>query len=229
LPGLSQWACRITGFRGARGFQRSYGQVCPRRLSQPRKGITRGKLTKSTIAVWLVPITIQVFAAETAVRGLRNPGFPPRGKRSVPICLVAVVMLIILTWIPSRAYPAGDSCIASLTFYIRNKGRAGVVTISCITVVIVASLAIITIQLSRNAKIPKSERIAASRMVYYLVITTIIMVRSKNVSAPNKHTVGLKLLIGLCFSILCGEDQEPKFRRRKYDGHNSIKYMGSYQ
>jgi len=105
--------------------------------------------------------------------------------------LVAVVMLIILTWIPSRAYPAGDSCIASLTFYIRNKGKAGVVTISCITIVIVASLVTIIVQLSRDDKIPNGERIAASRMVYYLVVTTIIMVGPQNVSTPNNHIVGL--------------------------------------
>ncbi|KAI9763432.1 MAG: hypothetical protein M1840_000514 [Geoglossum simile] len=138
-------------------------------------GIIRRQADGTYIAFWLVPITIQVFAAETAVRALRSPRFPPRGKRSVPICLVAVVMLIILTWIPSRAYPAGDSCIASLMFYIRNKGRAGVVTISCITIVIIAAVVIIIIQLSRNVNISDGERIAASRMVYYLVVTTIIM------------------------------------------------------
>ncbi|KAH0565670.1 hypothetical protein GP486_000926 [Trichoglossum hirsutum] len=126
-------------------------------------------------AIWLVPITIQVFAAETAIRALRNPSFPPRGRKSIPVCLAAMLILIVVTWAPSRIYPAPDQCIASLMFYIRSKGKAGVVTISCIVVVIIISLVIITVQLSRNVRISKDERIAASRIVYYLVITVVIM------------------------------------------------------
>ncbi|KAI9864669.1 MAG: hypothetical protein M1813_003159 [Trichoglossum hirsutum] len=125
--------------------------------------------------IWLVPITIQVFAAETAIRALRNPRFPPRGRKSIPIALAAVLILIVVTWAPSRIYPASDRCIASLMFYIRSKGKAGVVTISCIVVVILISFVIIVVQLSRNARISKDERIAASRIAYYLVITIVIM------------------------------------------------------
>jgi NADH:ubiquinone oxidoreductase subunit 5 (subunit L)/multisubunit Na+/H+ antiporter MnhA subunit len=133
----------------------------------------------STTAIWLVPVTIQVFAAETAIRALRNPSFSPRGKKNIPICLAAILVLIGITWAPSRVYPAEDSCVASLLFYIRSKGKAGVVTILCISVVIIISLVIIIVQLSRNVKVRKDERIAASRIVYYLVITAVILVRPK--------------------------------------------------
>ncbi|KAH0534164.1 hypothetical protein FGG08_007242 [Glutinoglossum americanum] len=169
-------------------------------------------LTAFTTAIWLVPITIKVFAAETAIRALRNPRFPPRGRKTIPACLAAILILIVVMWAPSRIYPAEDRCIASLMFYIRSKGKAGVVSILCIAGVIIISLVITLVQLSRNVQIRKDERIAASRMVYYLAITVAILgfaipyfaerARHKNSNLANMMaTVSLNLW-GLTNSFL---------------------------
>lgn len=117
-----------------------------------------------------------VFGAETAIRSLGAKRFSPRGKWTTKICLMVVALMLLLTWIPTIIWQTPNHCFGSLVWYpIRYKFVA--IIILCVMLFFFLALAaVISIQLMRSDSIDPKERIAASRMCYYLVVAAIIYV-----------------------------------------------------
>ncbi len=85
-------------------------------------------------------------------------------------------MLLIVTWIPSHIWPEPKTCFASLVWFISKFGKLGFVLLSITGgLMIVAALTIFT-RLSTVNLIDQHQRIAASRMVYYLVLGILSLV-----------------------------------------------------
>jgi hypothetical protein len=69
-----------------------------------------------------------------------------------------------------------DTCFASLMWFITRYGKLGLVLLSIIVALMLISAVIIFFRLSTVNLIDEHQRIAASRMVYYLVLGVISLV-----------------------------------------------------
>ncbi|KKA19947.1 hypothetical protein T310_6061 [Rasamsonia emersonii CBS 393.64] len=118
-------------------------------------------------AIWIVGFVVLVLGIETVYRSLRKDRFASRGRWNIIICWVAVAVMLLLTWIPTRARPrAHDRCRAILlVFALPWADVAFGITLALIILYLVMG-AILVAQLLRTVKLDRTERIAASRMVF---------------------------------------------------------------
>ncbi|KFX99266.1 hypothetical protein V490_01874 [Pseudogymnoascus sp. VKM F-3557] len=130
----------------------------------------------STIAQFVFPAIFLpsyihiVFGVECAIRSLRKEPFRPRGKYDVTICLSVVVLMAIGSWIPTQISKQPNRCFASLMWFVTNFGIAGLGILSAIAFFAISSSVIIFYRLSTHKVIDQHQRIAASRVVYYLIL-----------------------------------------------------------
>ena len=136
-----------------------------------------GKPSLTIIAIFIVPYLQTVFGIECALRSLRRLPFQARGKYDVTICSVVVILLLIGTWLISHITPEPNSCFASLIWYVSAFGFEGMVILSVCGGLMLISAMTIFIRLSSVNMIDQHQRIAASRMVYYLVLGLVSLVR----------------------------------------------------
>jgi hypothetical protein len=87
-----------------------------------------------------------------------------------------ILIMIIATWLPSHLLPNPDVCFASLFWFITRYGNLGLIMLSIIAALMLASAITIFIRLSGSNLVDEDERIAASRMVYYLILGIISLV-----------------------------------------------------
>jgi di/tricarboxylate transporter len=127
-------------------------------------------------ALFIVPYIQLVFGLECASRSLRRLPFQARGKYDVTICLAVIVLMLIGTWIPSHIHPEVDRCFASLMRFISRYGKEGFILLTIIAVLAIISAITIFVRLSTVTSINEDQRIAASRMVYYLVLGIVSLV-----------------------------------------------------
>ncbi|TVY68669.1 hypothetical protein LSUE1_G008035, partial [Lachnellula suecica] len=121
-------------------------------------------------ALFIVPYIQVVFGIECAYRSLGSEPFRARGKNSVAIYGVIIVVMLIGTWIPSNLMKEPDTCFASLFWFLTRYGRLGVVLLSIAATLMLISAITIFTRLSTVNLVNEHQRIAASRMVYYLVL-----------------------------------------------------------
>lgn len=115
-----------------------------------------------------------VFGAETAIRSLGAKRFSPRGKWTTKICLMVVALMLLLTWIPTIIWQTPNHCFGSLVWYPIRYKLVAIIILCVMLFFFLALAAVISIQLMRSVKVDPNERIAASRMSYYLVVAAII-------------------------------------------------------
>ncbi len=120
-----------------------------------------------------------VFGLETTFRSVQRARFQPRGKWNTPLCLAAVPFLTLLTWTPSNFAPSKGLCVASLIWWTAAYAKLGVVIATSLILTYSLCALVITLQLLRRIKTDRDERIAATRVVYYLVPSVILMVGYK--------------------------------------------------
>lgn len=124
-------------------------------------------------ALFIVPYIQLVFGIECAVRSLRRMPFQARGPHAVKIYSVIIVLMLVGTWLPSNIYKENDVCFASLMWYLTRYGELGIVLLSISGALMLISAFTIFFRVSRVDLIDEHQRIAASRMVYYLVLGVI--------------------------------------------------------
>ncbi|KFZ18768.1 hypothetical protein V502_03976 [Pseudogymnoascus sp. VKM F-4520 (FW-2644)] len=130
----------------------------------------------STIAQFVFPATFLpsyihiVFGVECAIRSLRKEPFKPRGKYDVTICISVIVLMAIGSWIPTQISKQPNHCFASLMWFVTNFGVAGLGILSAIAFFAISSSVVIFYRLSTHKAIDQHQRIAASRVVYYLIL-----------------------------------------------------------
>lgn len=114
-----------------------------------------------------------VFGLEVTMRGLRKNAFHPRGRWDVTLCLSLVGMLLLVNFLVADFVRTGDFCFASLFWFVVKYTEGVFVVLVVITVVLIACVFTIFYKLSKTSRIEKAERLAASRMVYYLALALI--------------------------------------------------------
>jgi len=81
--------------------------------------------------------------------------------------------MIIATWVPTQIWKEADKCFASLMWFVVNFGVLGLILLSVVALLMILSAVTIFYRLSTHKIIDQNQRIAASRMVYYLVLTLV--------------------------------------------------------
>lgn len=130
----------------------------------------------TSVAIMIVPYIQLVFGLECTIRSLRRVPFQARGKYDVTICCGTIVLMLIATWIPSHIFPEPEVCFASLVWFISRYGEAGLIILSTTGGLLLISAITIFTRLSTVNMIDQHQRIAASRMVYYLVLGIVSLV-----------------------------------------------------
>lgn len=123
-----------------------------------------------------MPYIQLVFGLECAIRSTKRLPFQPRGKYDVAICLVVVVLMLVATWIPSHLNPEPNKCFASLVWFVSSFGSEGFILLSTVVGMLIISALTIFIRLSTTQMIDQHQRIAASRMVYYIAVGIVSLV-----------------------------------------------------
>lgn len=135
-----------------------------------------------------------VFGIETALRSFKKERFAPRGKWNTILCIGVIALSLLLTWIPTIAWPMFNKCFGSLIWFAMRYDVLTLVLLIILVSLLLLLAAIIGIQLIRTADVTSNERIAASRMCYYLLLMAVIYV-SAIPSGSLKLANALKILV----------------------------------
>lgn len=103
--------------------------------------------------------------------------FQARGKHAVKIYLFIVVIMLVGTWLPSNLHKGRDTCFATLVWFVTTYGDLGLILFPIASGLMLISALVIFVRLSSVNLIDEHQRIAASRMVYYLILGFISTVR----------------------------------------------------
>lgn len=120
-------------------------------------------------ALFIAPYIQLVFGVETAVRGFRSH-FSARRRWTVAICLGIVAALLLVSLLVAFGDKAPDYCFASLFWILEHYAVGGFVLFLLISIALVIAVGTIIMRLIRSHAVDPTERMAASRMVYYLVL-----------------------------------------------------------
>ncbi|KAI1342017.1 hypothetical protein F5Y15DRAFT_330413 [Xylariaceae sp. FL0016] len=124
-------------------------------------------------AIFIVPYLQLVFGLEITFRALRTRPFPSRGKWDVAICLAVVKILLLITGLVAFFIRAPDFCFASLFWFVAKWAEGGFILLLAIAVILTICAIVIFLKLKRYSMIENSQRVTASRMVYYLVLAVV--------------------------------------------------------
>ncbi|KAI1415163.1 hypothetical protein F5Y13DRAFT_178218 [Hypoxylon sp. FL1857] len=124
-------------------------------------------------AIFIVPYIQLVFGLEVTFRACKSRPFPPRSKWSVAICLAIVKILLLGTGLVGIFIRPPNFCFASLFWFVAKWAEGGFVLLLMIAVILAICSIFIFFKLSRYSLIEDSERVSASRMVYYLALAVV--------------------------------------------------------
>lgn len=110
------------------------------------------------------------------MRAFKYERFAPRGKWNASICVGVIAFMLLLTWMPTVAWPMYNRCFGSLIWFPVRYELIAIVIISVLVALFVLLAALISTQLMRSGNVDPNERIAASRMCYYLLMAALLYV-----------------------------------------------------
>ena len=142
-----------------------------------------------------------MFGIEFAVRGLRAKPFPPRAKYALAIYLVVVCMLLLVNFLVADFVRAPDFCFASLFWFVAIYSRGCFAALLAIDIILVLCAVMIFVQLTRTTTIEASERVSASRMIYYLALAIVSIVSRPGHLFNNQALTKQTLIIPFFFSL----------------------------
>jgi len=124
-------------------------------------------------AVFIAPYIHLIFGLEITLRALKRQPFMPKGKWAVTICLATIGIMLAVSYIITHFIRPPNFCFASLFFFVEPYATGAFVIFLIIAVVLTCSTVVVFLKLHRNSMIDSTERVAASRMVYYMVVAVI--------------------------------------------------------
>lgn len=128
-------------------------------------------------ALFIVPYTQLVFAVELALRGMRKKPFAPRGKWTVTICLATIGLLTLANFLVADFIRTNDFCFGSLFWFVAKYSVGCFGILVAIASIILICFFTVAVKLYRSIKIEVTERVCASRMVYYMALAFVSNVR----------------------------------------------------
>ena len=118
-----------------------------------------------------------VFGLETAFRSLRRDKFAIRNRWHLPCCIIAIVAFTFFSWAATNLFPTKGECLTGVIWWTARYNKLGVVLATGLIALYIVLAILIVVQLVKTMQVERDERIAATRVVYYLVVSTWIMVR----------------------------------------------------
>jgi hypothetical protein len=134
----------------------------------------RGLAMISYPALFIIGYLTLVFGVEMTIRAFKRQRFAQRGKWNVTICVGTASFLVFLTWLPTVIWPMFNRCFGSLIWFGVRYERISLAILSILIFFSLLLAALISIQLMRTSNVDPNERIAASRMCYYLLIAALL-------------------------------------------------------
>lgn len=116
-----------------------------------------------------------VFGLETTFRSLHKDRFRHPKRWNILLCVTAILVLTIMTWVPSKVSPTRRACLASLVWWATDCAKLGLGIASGLLLTFLVCAAVIIAQLVRTITMNRDQRIAATRTAYYLIISASIM------------------------------------------------------
>lgn len=126
--------------------------------------------------IFILPYTQLVFGLECAFRSLRSLPFQGRGQYDVLICLVTILLMLVGTWVPVHLHPQSPKCFASLVWFVTDYAVEALSMLSIIAATFIVIAITIFVRLSTVSTIDQHQRIAASRMVHFLILGVVSLV-----------------------------------------------------
>jgi hypothetical protein len=117
-----------------------------------------------------------VFGLEMTIRSLKKNRFAPRPKYTTPVCIVIAIVMTTLTWLSTRIRPPGNKCFGDMIFRSLKSAPLAITICGVLIPSFLIMAAIIGVQLYRTVHIDQNERIAGTRMFYYLILSAILYV-----------------------------------------------------
>lgn len=96
--------------------------------------------------------------------------FAPRGRWNVAKCLGIIFTLCLAALLVAAIDQAPDFCFASLFWYLRKYAPGCFGVLLSISVILLVVVAIIFMRLNKSHSVDSTERMAATRMIYYLCL-----------------------------------------------------------
>ncbi|RAR02707.1 hypothetical protein DDE82_005610 [Stemphylium lycopersici] len=124
--------------------------------------------------IFLVGYITLVFGVEMLIRGFRQDRFLPRGKWNTTISIAVVSFMLLVTWMPTVAWPMSNTCFGSLIWFPMRYDLLMLILLSVLVFSLLLVAALISIQLMRTPDLDHNERISASRMTYFLIVASLI-------------------------------------------------------
>ncbi|KAF2443661.1 hypothetical protein P171DRAFT_42194 [Karstenula rhodostoma CBS 690.94] len=143
-------------------------------LSSVLSNQCRGLAMITLPAIFLLGIITLVFGIEMAMRALKAERFAPKGKWTTTICIGLIAFLTLMMWMPTIVWPMYNRCFASLIWFPMRYELLMMVVLVILIGMFLILAAIISVQLMRTSKVDPNQRIAASRMCYYLVMSALL-------------------------------------------------------
>ncbi|KAI4693842.1 hypothetical protein J4E85_008242 [Alternaria conjuncta] len=134
----------------------------------------RGLAMVTFPAIFLIGFITLVFGIEVAVRAYKQDRFAPRGKWNTIICIAVVSFMLLLSWMPTVAWPSPNTCFGGLIWFPMRYDLLMLIFLSILVFLLLMVAAMISIQLMRTPDLDHNERISASRMTYFLIVTALI-------------------------------------------------------
>ncbi|KAF2397083.1 hypothetical protein EJ06DRAFT_160116 [Trichodelitschia bisporula] len=117
-----------------------------------------------------------IFGLEMTIRALRRVPFKPRRKHASFVCTGIAFILLILTWIPVKLRPPLEKCFGDMIWRAVKHSVFGIGITSMLIIMSLLMAGIIALQLRRTVRVDPNERIAGTRMVYYLLLNAVIYI-----------------------------------------------------
>jgi hypothetical protein len=127
--------------------------------------------------------------------------------------------MLIGTWLPSF-FVHSNTCFASLVWYVQRYGILGLKLLAITGVLMTLAAVIIFVRLSTVSLIDEHQRIAASRMVYYLVLGIVSLVSCSHSSDRQEL-----ILSGFRYSILWILGRSTRRYQARNDGDRSVELV----
>jgi hypothetical protein len=127
-------------------------------------------------AIFIVPYLQVVLGIESALRGLRRQSFSPRGKYGIATCIAIVVVMLLLTWVPTYVRPQKGQCFAAVMGFVASRGASGATILVTMAATTGTCAFTILYRLYRIEHTDPRQRVDASSIAYYLVLGALSMV-----------------------------------------------------
>lgn len=129
-----------------------------------------------------------VVGLETTFKSLTSPMFSSQVRWHFSIRFASVLALVIITWLPVLVFPVRGQCLESLIWWTAPFAKAGAGIIFVLIFIFVTSASIITFQLLKTTRVDRDRRLEASRIVLYLLFSSLVLVSTTGPFIDSTHS-----------------------------------------